>query len=155
MLLDVERAGVEAKPPAEQLVLLGWEGPGHELTHGEDGDLHEDGGDGEGLSAEGEEGVEEDEEDTGDHPEDPHSEGHYGEGGVVGLGDDHGDLLNGAPIGWFIVHGVLLVSFRRLGMFVGSHGRWFCRQETRATARDRDSKRFSEGKAAVLVAFFI
>lgn len=64
VLLDVEGARVEAQIPTKQMAGSGGEGPSHELADGQDGDLHQDGGDDERLRAVSEESVEKDEEDA-------------------------------------------------------------------------------------------
>lgn len=98
VLLDVERPGIQAESPPENAVLLRRQRGGHELPDGQGSDLHENGGDGEGLSAVGEEGVEEDEDDAGGQTQDPSPEGHHRHRRVVGLRHHQGHLLNLTPV---------------------------------------------------------
>lgn len=59
VLFHVEGTWIQAEAPPQQLVLLLGEGGRHEFADGQHGDLHQNGRDGQGLRAVGEEGVEE------------------------------------------------------------------------------------------------
>lgn len=85
MLLHVERTRVQAEGPAHEPELSVGQGRRHELASGKGRDLHEDGGDGEGLGPVYEEGVEEYEDCAGGQAQEPRPEGHDGEGRVVGF----------------------------------------------------------------------
>lgn len=72
--------------------------PGHEFPDGQHGDLHENGGNDERLSTVREESVKEYEEDTGGQAQEPCTEGHHRDGGVVGLRHHKSHLLHRTTI---------------------------------------------------------
>uniref|UniRef100_A0A2P2NQ46 Uncharacterized protein n=1 Tax=Rhizophora mucronata TaxID=61149 RepID=A0A2P2NQ46_RHIMU len=60
MLFHIKRPRIQSKAPTKDLKLCSGQSPGHEPANGQDGNLHEDGRDGEWLGTVGEESVEED-----------------------------------------------------------------------------------------------
>nr|GMC52432.1 hypothetical protein BHE74_00007654 [Ipomoea batatas] len=89
VLLHVKRARVKrefAGPEPGNPELGGGQRGGHEPSDGESCHLDGDLGDGQWLFPVREKLVEEGEEHAGEHAQDPHSEGPYGQGRVVGVG---------------------------------------------------------------------
>lgn len=99
VLLDVERARVEAeRPPPEQLILLHRQRRRHEPAERQHRYLHKYGGDGERLRPVYEEGVEKHQDHARGHAQHPCTECHDREGGVVGLRHHQRHLLDGASL---------------------------------------------------------